>query len=168
MPSKQYVFWAFFLGLWLGLLLECDTLHAQTDAMARPPVAIGKSITYEELASYRGFTFCFNEQPISFIRIGQDDTTAQEVTAHELKHQDQYKRYDKCATFDVAYRSALGFLTYEAEAYMAGYCAVRSEIADTVHARKLIEDQLYSSFGAGTIREEITAAMDRFPCKEPT
>jgi len=50
--------------------------------------------------------------------------------AHEQKHIEQYRRFKTCAAFDWYYHSDIGRLESEAEAYVAGWCAVFDDVSD--------------------------------------
>lgn len=84
----------------------------------------GAGIRVQDLHPLAGVTFCDRGEPFSFISVdalGTEDEIT--VPAHEAMHRAQALRYGSCEAMQAAYRTTMGKLAIEGEAYAAGYCA---------------------------------------------
>ena len=92
--------------------------HAQTDST--------RVVMVSRLTEVYGLTVCFEGKGYSFISTHAIPANeVQATTVHEATHRNQYERFDSCRAFDKWYATPKGMLETEAEAYAAGYCAIK-------------------------------------------
>lgn len=131
------------------------------DATAQVDTVPG--VSYENLNQDLGITTCFNGQMSSFVRTGLDPVLAADVTAHELKHQEQAGRfaYD-CERFNEWYETPVGKLSAEAEAYMAGLCVNQALGGDGLALRQDYAGRIARYFGGDINGLTIIQVMHRY------
>jgi hypothetical protein len=145
---------AFFLGFWLVALFVPADLVAQQI----------KTIEYEALASYYGLTYCTDKGVYSVIAVGLSAMDEADVKAHELKHQDQFRRLKlSCRDFQRYYHRPKNKLDMETEAYAAGYCVQVSMGADRLSLFQLYVERIQVLvMGGGVNRLEVALLLKKY------
>jgi hypothetical protein len=170
------LFWEMVLAVWLGGTLAAGSLYLVFRArrwaivlllLSPRPGALRaqapRGISYAELGTLDGLSFCQAGESRSFIRRGLDSLRERATQAHEAMHERQMQRFPSCDAFDRWYRSGQGRVWAEAEAYMAGLCAIRSAV-DTAELRADYEGRvraLLANQGPGS-QEVVADAFRRF------
>jgi hypothetical protein len=124
---KPTATWVVALGATALFVLPLEAQMVQSPVLPnvspRPPF-----VAFEALQKLDGLTFCVGSK-VSFWLDGSIDGGELKATiAHERKHVEQYHRFATCADFDLYYRTPVGRLESETEAYVAGWCAAYGDM----------------------------------------
>jgi hypothetical protein len=83
-------------------------------------------VRVSRLTEVYGLTVCFEGKGYSFISTHSIPLNEVQATVvHEAMHREQYERFASCRDFDKWYETPKGMVETEAEAYAAGYCAIK-------------------------------------------
>lgn len=157
----------FVLFFWRAVYLTGQLIHQNAasadNLVAVPGDSVEYGVSYKELNQDLGITTCYNGHMSSFIRTGLDDVLRADVTAHELKHQEQAGRFaNDCDRFHAWYETPAGMLSAEAEAFMAGLCVNQALGGDGVALRQDYADRLSQYFGGDVNRLTIVETMRKY------
>ncbi len=115
---------------WLFLLTAlgagantCSVAYAQETTFVR--MSAESVVTFGQLAEMDGVTFCIGKQVFTRVDPTLDSIMIRDVEVHEAKHREQFARFPSCDAFNAYYRTPVGKLQSEAEAYAAGWCESR-------------------------------------------
>jgi len=135
--------------------------HAKTVQMSMDSI-----LTFGQLARLDGVTFCVDGKVLSYISADLDSIGRADVEAHEAKHREQYARWKSCKAFQDYYKTPVGRLESEAEAYVAGYCVAVKMGADPVQFKGNYIRNLYALFGGGVMPGVILETWKKYEhCK---
>lgn len=93
-------------------------------------------ITFDQLVQLNGVTFCWNDNPHSYIDGSLTGTERLDVTTHEAIHRRQIRNMGSCKKWDNLFDIPIARFTLEAEAYKGGWCVSAQQLADTVLLRR--------------------------------
>lgn len=144
--------WLILLTVIEGSTNTCSVAYAQeADTLRVVRMSADSIVTFGQLAQDIGFTFCTDGNVYSRIDPTLDSIMLRDVAAHEAKHREQFARFASCAIWNAYYRTPVGRLESEAEAYAAGWCESRRlGWADLEDLERQYLRNIYGLLGGGT------------------
>ena len=142
---------------------ECQMVGTQIAGHAVENEDTWRARMVEFLHGVKGVTFCREDGgSFSMIKPGLSEIERAEVTAHEAKHVEQHQRFKTCAAFQEFYRTPLGTMKTEAEAFHAGWCVAVAMGGDPVSLRALHLQIIQMYYVPGTPIFEIAQEFAKY------